>query len=160
MQFKVGDPVVHWTHGSGKVVGIEERALAGQKTLYYVVEIHDLTVWVPADEKASSRLRPPTSQRAFKKLFAILSGPGESLSEDRHERKIELHRKLQDGNAASICGVIRDLSSYQQKKALNDDDKQILIRACNSLLGEWEYSFSVPLAQAESELHRLLKQDS
>ena len=76
MVFHVGDPVVHWTYGLGKVAAIEERALAGQKTLYYAVEIHDLTVWVPADDKVATRLRPPTSQRAFKKLFAILSGPG------------------------------------------------------------------------------------
>ncbi len=157
MVFHVGDPVVHWTYGLGKVAAIEERALAGQKTLYYAVEIHDLTVWVPADDKVASRLRPPTSQRAFKKLFAILSGPGESLSDDRHERKIELHRKLQDGNVEAICRVIRDLSFQQHKKPLNDDDKNTLRRAWTSLLGEWEYSFSVPMAQAEQELHRLLK---
>jgi RNA polymerase-interacting CarD/CdnL/TRCF family regulator len=157
MEFNVGAAVVHWTYGLGKIVAVEERALAGQKTLYYVVQINDLTVWVPVDEKAKMRLRPPTSQNAFKKLFKILSEPGKSLSEDRHERKVDLHQKLQDGNVESLCTVIRDLSSYQHKKALNDDDKVILRRASTSLLGEWGYSFSVSVAQAEQELRGLLR---
>lgn len=158
MEFRVGDPVVHWTHGLGTVVAVQERALAGQNTLYYAVQIRDLTVWVPADAKASTRLRVPTSQQGFKKLFKILSEPGRSLSEDRHERKTDLQRKLQDGNAETICAVIRDLTFFQQKKALNDDDKQILKRASSSLLGEWGYSFSLTQAQAEQEMLRLLRQ--
>ncbi len=158
MEFHVGDSVIHWVHGLGEIVGLEERALAGEKTLYYVVKIHDLTVCVPADKKAMGRLRFPTSQREFKKLFAILSGPGESLSEDRHERKTQLHQKLENGKAEAICQVIRDLSSLERRKSLNDDDKNILRRAWDSLLGEWGYSLSVPTARAEQDLRHLLKQ--
>ncbi len=160
MNFHVGDPVIHWTYGLGKIVGLETRALAGEKTLYYVVDVNELTVWVPVDDKVSTRLRPPTTKDAFKKLFKILSQPAEALLEDRHERKIALHRKLQEGNAESICGVIRDLNAFEHKKALNDDDKTILRRASSSLLSEWGYSFSVPLAEAEHELHSLLKTPS
>jgi len=158
MKFSVGDPVVHWTYGLGKIVALQERALGGQNTLYYAVQIRDLTVWVPVDEKATSRLRAPTTQRGFKKLFRILREPGKALSEDRLERKTELHRKLQDGNAETICAVIRDLISFQRKKGLNDDDKQILRRASSTLLDEWGYSFSVTVAQAEQDLLQLLRQ--
>jgi RNA polymerase-interacting CarD/CdnL/TRCF family regulator len=158
MEFKSGDSVIHWAYGLGAVVGVQERALSGEKLLYYVVQVRDLTVWVPVDDKAGSRLRPPTSQQGFKKLFKILSEPGKALSEDRHERKSDLHRRLQDGNAESICAVIRDLTSYQQIKALNDDEKQILKRACTSLLGEWGYSFSLSAAEAEAALHHLLRE--
>ncbi len=28
MNFQVGDPVVHWSHGIGKITGIEERMIA------------------------------------------------------------------------------------------------------------------------------------
>jgi RNA polymerase-interacting CarD/CdnL/TRCF family regulator len=157
MQFKAGDAVVHWAYGLGKVVAVQERALAGEKTLYYVVQVRDITVWVPVDEKARSRLRPPTSKRGFKKLFQILSQPGKTLSEDRHERKSALHNKLAEGNAESVCAVIRDLTTFQHKKGLNDDDKQILIRASGSLLAEWGYTFSVSMAEAEQQLLGMLK---
>ncbi len=157
MDFKVGDRVVHWIHGLGEIVALEERMLTGQKMVYYVVEIQEMTVYVPADDKAGSRMRLPTPERGFKKLFAILSGPGESLSEDRRERKFLLQKKLEDGQAESVCQVIRDLSSYELVRPLNDDDRNILNRARHSLLGEWEFALSVPPAEAELELHRLLK---
>jgi RNA polymerase-interacting CarD/CdnL/TRCF family regulator len=160
MDFRVGDPVVHWTYGLGQIVGLEERALTSQKMLYYLVQIQGLTVCVPADDKAVTRLRFPTPERDFKKLFVILSGPGESLSEDRLQRKAQLRKKLDDGNAEAICEVIRDLSSYEQKKSLNEEDKHILKQAWNSLLGEWGFSMSVSLGQAEIELRRLLKHPS
>jgi len=158
--FHVGDSVVHWMYGLGEIVGLEERALAGQKILYYVVKIEDLTVCVPADEKVAHRLRYPTSQQNFKKLFVILSGPGESLSDDRLERKTHLRQKLDNGNVEGTCQVIRDISFYERKKPLNDEDKNILKRAWTSLCGEWGYSLSMPQAQVEVELHRLLKHPS
>ena len=158
MDFRAGDTVVHWMYGLGKIVGLEERALAGQKMLYYVVKVGDLTVCVPADDKAGNRLRYPTPERNFKKLFAILSGPGESLSDDRLERKTQLRKKLDDGRVEAVCQVIRDISTFEKRKPLNDEDKNILRRAWNSLCGEWEYSLSLPPAQVEMELRRLLRQ--
>jgi RNA polymerase-interacting CarD/CdnL/TRCF family regulator len=160
MDFHVGDPVVHWTHGLGKIIGLEQRSLAGEDTLYYVVQVQDLTVCVPADDKAIGRLRFPTPKNEFNRLFGILSAPGESLSDDRRERKMQLHNKLENGKAESVCQVIRDLHLYEQKKPLNDDDKNILKRARNSLLGEWGFSLSLPIPQIELELHRLLGQPS
>ena len=156
MDFHVGDPVVHSTYGLGQIVDLEERALAGQKKLYYFVQIQNLTVCVPADDKAENRLRRPTPKAAFKKLFTILSGPSKPLSGDRHERKIQLRKDLADGDVETVCRVIRDLSSYGQRKPLNDDDKNILKRAWGSLRGEWGFSLSVPPAEVDIEIHRLL----
>jgi len=156
MDFLEGDPVVHWTYGFGKIVRLEKRTFSGEKKLCYVVQIRDLTIWVPADEKVMSRLRPPTPEREFSKLFAILTEPGESLSNDPLERRTHLVEELNDGKAESVCRVIRDLSSYQRRKKLNDNDKLVLKQASDSLLGEWEFSLSIPLAQAKLELHRLL----
>ena len=157
MQLKTGDAVVHWAYGLGKIVAVQRRALAGEKTLYYVVQIQDITVWVPVDEKAHSRLRTPTSKRGFKKLFQILGEPGKTLSDDRNERKTALHSRLAEGKAEAVCAVIRDLTTYQHKKGLNDDDKQILNRASSSLLGEWGYAFSVTTEEAEREMLQLLR---
>ncbi len=158
MNFHVGDTVVHWTHGLGRITALEERALTGENKLYYIVQIQDLTVCVPADDKSTERLRFPTTEGEFKKLFQILRGPGETLSEDRHERKKELHRKLADGKAETVCRVIRDLHYLEQGKSLNDDDRNIMKRARNCLLGEWGFSLSLPPARVEADLQRLLAQ--
>lgn len=158
MNFHVGDIVVHWSYGLGQIVGLEERAVTGENQLYYVVKIQDLSVWVPADSRLASRLRWPTSPQAFKKLFDILRGPAGTLSGDRRERKSQLQTKMAAGKAKAICQVIRDLTTLEQEKSLNYDDKSTLKRASTLLLGEWGYSLEMPPAQAQADLYHLLTQ--
>ena len=158
MNFHKGDTVMHWTYGIGQIVNLEERALEGSKTIYYVVQVRDMTVWVPADNKVQSRLRSPTPKSRFQQLLAILSSPSELLPADRLERKTRLLELLEDGSPESLCRVIRDLSAYQKQlgKPMNDNDQVILKQSRNTLLGEWGFVLSIPHAQAEIELHRLL----
>jgi|SRR5688572_25337076 len=158
MNFQAGDTVMHWTYGIGQIVNLEERDLFGSKTLYYAVQVRDMTVWVPADSKVGSRLRSPISKSRFKRLLAILSGPSKPLPEDRLERKTRLLELLKDGRPESLCQVIRDLSAYQKQKVqpMNDNDQMILKQSRNTLLGEWGFVLSITHAQAEHELHRLL----
>ena len=156
MEFHVGDPVMHWTYGLGNIIGLEERSISGEKNLYYKVGIKDLTLWVPADGQVGNRLRPPTSAAGFKNLFSILAGSGEPLPDDRHERKLQLVEWLKDGRAESLCRVIRDLSTYQQVRPLNETDQNLMKRARNALLGEWGFVLSVSVMDAETELRRIL----
>lgn len=157
MDFHVGDPVVHWTFGLGQVIGLEERDISGQKMIYYEVKVHDLTVWVPADANLDSRLRPPTPAGGFAQLFAILAGTRELLPDNRQERKNRLLQQLSDGRAESLCRVVRDLTAYRQGKPYSESDQYLLKRVQAVLLGEWGFSLSVSLFQAESDLSRLLK---
>jgi RNA polymerase-interacting CarD/CdnL/TRCF family regulator len=156
MDFHEGDTVMHWTYGLGKVIRLEERVLSGKKELYYAVQIGDMTVWVPADDKLESRLRAPTSKSDFKKLMNILSQPGEPLPEDRHERKTLLTELLKNGRAESLCKVIRNLSAYRHIRSLNDNDQALLRRTEDALIEEWGFSLSITPAEAELQLRRLL----
>jgi RNA polymerase-interacting CarD/CdnL/TRCF family regulator len=160
MEFREGDPVMHWTYGLGKVIKLEERALSGKKAFYYSVKIGDLTVWVPADDNLKKRLRRPTSHDGFNKLLTILKGPGEPLPEDRQERKIKLVEMLKDGRAESLCRVIRDLTNFRQIRSLNENDQALMKRAQHALVGEWGFALSVTPAQAESEMQHLLSVSS
>ena len=158
MSFQKGDMVMHWSHGIGQIVNLAERALAGTKTIYYVVQVRDMTVWVPADSKVTDRLRSPTPKLRFEKLLAILSSPSEPLPADRLERKTRLLELLQDGSPESLCQIIRDLSAYQKQlgKPMNDHDRLVLKQSRSTLLGEWGFVLSITPAQADHELHRLL----
>jgi RNA polymerase-interacting CarD/CdnL/TRCF family regulator len=158
MNFHKGDMVMHWAHGIGQIVNLEERALAGATTVYYAVQVKDLTVWVPADSQVKSRLRTPTPKIQFQRLLTILSSPSEPLPEDRMERKNRLQELLQDGHPESLCQVIRDLSAFEKKlgKPMNDNDHHVLRQSRNTLLGEWGFVLSLTHAQAELEMHRLL----
>jgi CarD family transcriptional regulator len=158
MNFYKGDMVMHWMHGIGQIVNLEERAISGSKAVYYVVQVQDMTVWVPADTKVGSRMRPPTPKFRFERLLAILSGPSGALPEDRLERKTRLLELLQDGHVESLFQIMRDLSAYQKQlgKPMNDNDQMILKQCRKLLLGEWGFVLSLTPAQAEHELHHLL----
>jgi RNA polymerase-interacting CarD/CdnL/TRCF family regulator len=72
------------------------------------------------------------------------------------ERKARLMELLKDGRVESLFQVIRDLSTYARNKALNENDQLLLKRVQNVLVGEWGFSLSIPVMQAESDLYRLL----
>ena len=156
MNIHEGDSVMHWTHGLGKVVQLEERVLSGQAILYYAIQIGNMTVWVPADDMLETRLRLPTHAAEFKRLIGTLSHPGEPLLQDRRERKTLLMEWLKDGRTVSLFRVVRSLSTYQQAHSLNLDEQTLLKRSKDRLVGEWSYAMSVTVAQAENELYRLL----
>ncbi len=157
MNIREGDSVMHWTHGLGKVVRLEERALSGQAAiLYYAIQIGDMTVWVPADDMLETRLRLPTHTAEFQKMMNGLSQPGEALPDDRRERKSLLIEWLKDGRTESLFRVVRSLSTYRQSHSLSLDEQSLMKRSQNALVGEWSYAMSVTHAQAEMELYRLL----
>ena len=165
MMFQVGDRVVHWAHGPGKIIQLDEKELAGRRQEYYVVQIRDMTLWVPVSGSNDGNgnnsgnggsLRRPTPAGDFERLFKILTGPAELLSDDRMERKTLLIDRLKDGTLESVCRVIRDLVHHRRVKKMNDYDSAILERARNFLLDEWSVSLAIPLPQAAMELQELI----
>jgi RNA polymerase-interacting CarD/CdnL/TRCF family regulator len=155
--FKIGDTVVHRAYGPGKITAVEEKTLSGEAQLYYVVQIKDMTLWVPVEENGNgSSLRKPTPAVEYEKLFDILKSDGRPLSTDRLERKNQLQGNMRSGDLEGICRVIRDLNTVNRVKKLNENDNALFQRAQNLLLSEWSISLDVPLPVAEHELNTLL----
>jgi len=157
MLYHAGDTVMHWMHGLGKIIRREKRDVLGHRALYYAVKVEDMIVWVPVDDKVRQRLRRPTGKIRFKRIVALLSKPGESLPADRHERKLLLAEYLKDGRAESLVRVIRSLLAYQKVRSLNDHDQAVMHRAQSALLAEWSHVLDLTPAEAEIQLHGLLR---
>lgn len=156
MDFQVGDKVVHWAYGPGEIIDLEEKVLSGHTSWYYVVQVNDLTLWVPSDDQGKSSMRLPTPASEFENLFVLLRSPGDPLPNDRLERKLELSQRMKEGTLESICRVIRDLHFFRRTQKFNESDTSTLERAQKFLLSEWMISLSTPVAQAEKELRQLL----
>ncbi len=157
MGLQIGDKVIHCTFGFGEIIKIEEKTVNGKLDNYFVVQIGDMTIWVPNDGTGQTSLRAPSSAQEFKETLQILSGPTEELVEDRVLRKKQLSDQLKDGQLSSICRVVRDLSSYQRKSKLNDQERSILDRAVKSLLTEWSYSLGTTQLQAQRVMESMLE---
>lgn len=158
MSFQIGDKVIHCAFGLGEITQIEEKTINGQPTNCYVMHITDMTVWIPIDDLQQNSLRLPTSPEEFVKVLPILTSPNEILVEDRVLRKHQLMEQLRDGQLASICRVVRDLTHFQRNSKLNDQEKSILERAIKSLLAEWTLSLGTPLNQAHQSMESMLQQ--
>jgi CarD family transcriptional regulator len=158
MAFQVGDKVVHRTFGPGEVLRLEEKQLAGQSRLYYVVQVSKLTLWVPvvgADERSLRFIMEGTD---FKKLYKILRSPGEPLTDDRHQRQIELVERMQEGTLEGLCRIIRDLAARSHLRKLNENDSSIMNHALELLLSEWQLSQGMPAKEVRRQLDALLEE--
>jgi RNA polymerase-interacting CarD/CdnL/TRCF family regulator len=156
MNYQIGDQVVHWLYGMGKITGIEEKSLSGQTCSYYVVAIDRLTVWVPVLETGQSCLRYPTPSSDFKLLLNRLLGPGAQLPTHQYERQTELARRMQRRTLGEVCQIICDLNSLARRQKLNRNDTVVFKRAKEFLLAEWKLSLGATYSEAQHELDVLL----
>jgi RNA polymerase-interacting CarD/CdnL/TRCF family regulator len=156
MGFRIGDQVIHCTFGLGEITQIEEKIINGHLANCYVIQLNNMTIWVPMDDLGQNSLRLPTPPEEFIKTLPILSSQNESLLEDRVLRKKQLSDQLKDGQLASICRVVRDLTYYQRNSKLNDQERSILERAIRSLLTEWTFSLGTPQHQAQQAMESML----
>lgn len=157
--YKIGDTVVHWTHGLGKVVAIDEMHLSGMKQVYYVVEAGVLKLWVPVEEANTASIRLPVESGTFRQMIRILQTPGVQLAANPYKRKAELKDRMQKRTLADLCHLIRDLANLSRHKALNENDADVLFRAEEFLLDEWVYSLGTERSHAQDELDHLLRGD-
>ena len=156
MVYHAGDTVMHWTHGLGKIIRRESRDVLGHRSLYYAVNVRNMIVWVPVDDKVGQRLRRPTGKIRFKRLVTLLSKPGEPLPADRHERRLLLSEYLTDGSLESLVRIMRALLAYKRIRSLNDHDQAIMHRVQSTLLSEWAHVLDLTPAQAELQMDSLL----
>jgi RNA polymerase-interacting CarD/CdnL/TRCF family regulator len=156
MGFAVGDEVIHCSFGVGKIINVEEKIINELPLNCYVVELENMTIWIPVENPGKSSLRHPTPPEEFKETLKILSSPNQDLPVDRVIRRKELLDRFSDGQLSSICMIVRDLNQFKQKSKLNDQEKSMLERAIKSLLTEWTLSLGTPLHQANLQMESML----
>jgi RNA polymerase-interacting CarD/CdnL/TRCF family regulator len=154
--YKIGDTVVHWTYGSGKIVAVDDKGLAGKPCFYYVIEGNGQTLWVPVEEDGRSSLHLLTTRSDFKLLINILRSRGEKMSNYRFQRQDHLNKRMRKASPGDLCRVIRDLTYRSRMAKLSDSDIRALKLAKTHLLDEWELSLGTQREQARRELEWVL----
>jgi len=159
MQFKVGDHVMHVSHGSGQIVAIEEKRILGNESrLFYVVVINQSTVWVPVDSDSASSLRLLVSNTALTQCRVLLKSRPIRLNADRRQRSLELTNRLRRGSFEISCEVVRDLTAPGWPKPLSESDSSALRKVQEAVSREWATAAGVPLSEATREIMALLQE--
>ena len=157
MEFKVGDDVVHPSHGVGRIVGLEEREL-GTSGLrwYYVLVVGTSTIWLPVQANGATVLRAVTRPQDLDQYRTTLSGQPARLNPDRKQRHLDLSERLTQCSFQVICEVVRDLSALGWSRPMGDSDATMLKRVHQNLWREWAAAPGQSEQDAIREIESLL----
>jgi RNA polymerase-interacting CarD/CdnL/TRCF family regulator len=157
MKFKVGDLIVHVSHGPGQIINLAEKQLFGEaQRLYYEVATPKNSIWVLADATATNTLRlvtPPAELGAYEK---ILKGKPEPLQKEYRLRQLALQTRLKVSTFKALCEVLRDLTAHGWQKPLSDVDAAMLRRLRENVSHEWALIRKISLAEANHQIDALL----
>lgn len=144
--YKVGQNVVHLSHGVGIVKGIEEREFSPNKVAkFYILEIQDngapKKVFVPFD--GADRLRPIIKESDVKKVYKFLESKEISIESDTWNRRYRAYmEKIHSGIIMNIADVFKSLIlleslSFGERKLL-EHAKTLLVKELSMASGDSE----------------------
>ena len=161
MRYKVGECIVHPSHGVGRIVGLESQTFLGDEArLFYEVLTSKSTIWVPIEGVQAAALRNVTSKADLARYRRLLQAEAVPLEPDHRKRQLEMAARLRDGTFGVLCEIVRDLTARGRLKPLNEADSSALRRARSSLLQEWAAAADITLAEATAEVEELLQPGS
>jgi CarD family transcriptional regulator len=105
LEFGKGDFVVYPTHGVGKVTGVEDREIAGQKLQLFVVsfEKERMTLRVPVEKVKDSGLRKLSNRKVIDTALKTLKGKVRVKRTMWSRRAQEYEAKINSGDPVAIA---------------------------------------------------------
>ncbi len=153
MIFKIGETVVHYAHGVGQIMGIEEKAFFDSPSRqYYVISIQNGTLWVPVEAREDAGLRVLSQKGDFKSYRLSLKSQPAALEHDFRKRRSELAERLKEGTFQSMCDIVRDLTALSWHKPLSEADATLLRKIQENMCQEWAASNGISVADASKEI--------
>ena len=125
--FDEGDFVVYPTHGVGRILGTEEREVAGTKLEMLVVRFEQdrMTLRVPMEKAKSLGLRTLSSKRQMEQAITTLQGKAKVRRTMWSRRAQEYETKIKSGDPVSIAEVVRDLHRRENQSEQSYSERQM-----------------------------------
>ena len=157
--YKAGNWVVYPTHGVGKVMGIENREIAGTKLKLIVISFEKdrMTLRVPTDKAKDSGLRKLSSRDEMKGALKTLKGRSRIRRTMWSRRAQEYEAKINSGDPVSIAEVVRDLHRKEDQPDQSYSERQIYQAALDRLARELAAVEDIDEEAATEKLETLLK---
>ena len=158
MNFNSGDMVVYPTHGVGRVEGVEQQEIAGQKLELVVIGFprDRMTLRVPLHKATSSGLRKLSTQKVMKDALTRLKGRARVKRAMWSRRAQEYEAKINSGDPVSIAEVVRDLYRKVDQPDQSFSERQIYEAALDRLAAELAAVEKIDRDKAAEKLEELL----
>ena len=158
LEFAKGDFVVYPTHGVGKVTGVEDREISGQKLQLFVVsfEKERMTLRVPVEKVKDSGLRKLSSRKVIDVALKTLKGRVRVKRTMWSRRAQEYEAKINSGDPVAIAEVVRDLHRNADQPDQSYSERQMYQAALERLARELAAVEEVDHDAAVEKLETLL----
>lgn len=136
--FTTGDHVVYPTHGVGKVLGVEDQEIAGEKLELIIIEFNKdrMTLRVPTTKASLSGLRQLSSPDQMKEALKTLKGKSRVRRTMWSRRAQEYEAKINSGDPVLIAEVVRDLFRNANQPDQSYSERQLYQAALDRLARE------------------------
>ena len=137
--FEEGGFVVYPTHGVGRILGTEEREVAGTTLEMLVVRFEQdrMTLRVPMEKAKSLGLRTLSSKRQMEQAITTLQGKAKVRRTMWSRRAQEYETKIKSGDPVSIAEVVRDLHRRENQSEQSYSERQMYQAALERLAREF-----------------------
>jgi CarD family transcriptional regulator len=156
--FRVGEKVVYPGHGVGVIAGLQARTVSGMEHKFYMLHIVDneMTIMVPAENAATTGLRPVMSKEMVSKVYRVLRTKRVEVDHQNWNRRSrEYTEKIKTGSVIEIAKVLRDLLVLRADKELSFGERKMLDTVRNLLVKELAIASATPEEQILKDLNTL-----
>ena len=158
LPFSKGDYVVYPTHGVGKVLGTENREVAGFDLKLFVIsfESEKMTLRVPVDKVKDSGLRRISSRDKMNTAMTTLRGRARGKRTMWSRRAQEYEAKIHSGDPVLIAEVVRDLHRAAGQPDQSYSERQMYEAALERLADELALVEKIDRNAANQKLEAVL----
>ena len=157
--FAETDYVVYPAHGVGRILSIEEQAVAGASLEFFVINFakSQMTVSVPTQKAASVGLRKPSDSATIQRVKLLLSQVPRKSRGSWSRLAQECQSKINSGDIVAVAEVVRDLCRPGVYSGQSFSERQLYVSALNRLSGEVALVDGISDEQAGREIENLVK---
>ncbi len=157
--FKVGDKVVYPKHGAGRIIGVEEKEVLGEKQKYYIIQlpIGEMTAMLPMNKAETLGIRRVINEDEVREVIDILSGGRSSMAKNWNRRYRDNLEKIKTGDIYEVTKVVRNLTLREMEKGLSTGEKKMLSDARQILISELVLAKEMDEEQVEAMIEDIFK---
>jgi CarD family transcriptional regulator len=136
--FRPGDHIVYPAHGVGRVMGVEQQAVAGLSLAVFVISFEQdkMTLRVPTAKARSCGMRPLASSDVVDQAMKTLQGRARIKRTMWSRRAQEYEAKINSGDLVSIAEVVRDLHRASDQPEQSYSERQLYESALDRMARE------------------------
>ncbi len=158
IHYSVDDWVVHTQYGVGQIERIEVKPIHGDNTNCFKVRTNDCTYWFATNDIDNPRIRSVASKDVITKIIKNLRRKSSKLDTDRRLWKQRIAEVQSNGDLISLSIIIRELSTQQVLRQLNQTEEDALEYFKDRLLREWASITQEEMDQLRSSLHGYIQE--